>query len=134
MTLLDGSMLEPHAWRNMPAVVVFWATWCTFCRRHNAHIDRLHRLEAGAGLRVLGVAIDGDRESLRRYMAANEFRFPVLDGMPQLREQFTQRRVIPMTCVVDRHGNLVECIAGEMSVDDVLALADIARRPRGPAT
>jgi thiol-disulfide isomerase/thioredoxin len=106
-------------------VVVFWATWCAFCRRHNANIEQLH-LAATPHLRVLSVAVDGDDASVQHYMQRNGLHFPVVVGRPELREQFTPRRVIPMTCLVDRRSHLVQAIAGEMARDDVLALAALA--------
>jgi hypothetical protein len=74
-------------------------------------------------LRVLGVALDTDEAAVRRYMASNDFSFPVaLDG-GVLRKRFTQRRVIPMTCLLDAQGRLVQAIPGEMAQDDVMELA-----------
>ena len=127
MTLLDGQVLKPEDWRDMAAVLVFWTTWCPYCRRHNARIDRLHRASAGANLRVLGVALDGDAAAVKRYMRAGNFSFPVLVGMPGLRDQFTSRQMVPMTCLVDRQGRLRQQIPGEMAEDDVLGLADLSR-------
>jgi hypothetical protein len=43
-----------------------------------------------------------------------------------LRSQLTDRRVIPMTCLVDRNGRPGLCIPGEMAEADVLALAKLA--------
>ena len=126
LTLLDGETLDAEAWNDTAAVVVFWATWCPFCRRHNAHIERLHRAAAGPHLRVLSVALDGDEKAVRRYMTTNGFDFPVLVGRAELRALFTSRRVIPMTCLVDRRGLLVQAIPGEMAEADVLALARLA--------
>lgn len=120
--LLDGGTLSPASWHGQAAVVVFWATDCPFCKRHNAHVDKLHRASRGQPLRVLGVAIDGDAASVRHYMASNHYEFPVaLDG-GDLRRRLTQRRVIPMTCVIDRQGRLLQAIPGEMFEDDVLDL------------
>lgn len=136
LTLLDGRTLAPEAWRDTAAVVVFWTTWCPFCRRHNARIDRLHRLMQAQGrrLRVLGVALDGDEAALREYQRANGYAFPVAAGQAALRARFTARRVIPTTCVVGRDGRLRECIAGEMAEDDVMALARHADAPAGNGT
>jgi thiol-disulfide isomerase/thioredoxin len=129
ITLLDGSTLSPASWQGQAAVVVFWATYCPFCKRHNAHIDQLHRAVQGQPLRVLGVALDTDADAVRRYMASNGYSFPVaLDG-GSLRQRLTPRRVIPMTCVLDRQGRLVQAIPGEMFEDDVLDLARVLRRP-----
>ena len=127
MTLLGGETLGAEARKDTAAVVVFWATWCPFCRRHNARIELLHRAAAGPHLRVLSVALDGDEAAVQRYMTTNGFNFPVVVGRPDLRELFTKRRVVPITCLVDRRGRLVQAIPGEMAEADVLALAALAR-------
>jgi thiol-disulfide isomerase/thioredoxin len=121
--LLDGSTLLPDSWRGKGAVVVFWETYCPYCKRHNAHIDKLYRATRDAELRVLSVALDTDEAKVRRYMVSNNFSFPVaLDG-GVLRQRLTTRRVIPMTCVLDAQGRLVQSIPGEMAEDDVMELA-----------
>jgi thiol-disulfide isomerase/thioredoxin len=127
--LLDGSTLSPSSWRGQAAVLVFWATDCPFCQRHNAHVDKLHRAVQGQPLRVLGVALDNDATVVRRYMASHHYGFPVaLDG-GSLRQRLTPRRVIPMTCAIDRQGRLLQAIPGEMFEDDVLGLARVLQGP-----
>jgi peroxiredoxin len=129
--LLDGSTLSPASWQGQAAVVVFWATFCPYCKRHNAHIDQLYRAVQGSALRVLGVALDSDVDAVRRYMAGNGYQFPVTLDKGGLRQQFTTRRVIPMTCVLDRQGRLLQAIPGEMAEDDVLGLPRRLQRPAG---
>ena len=124
IALLDGSSLSPASWREQPSVVVFWATWCAYCKRHNAHVEALYRATRGqAPLRVLGVAMDTDAEAVRRAVAQNGYSFPVALDDGSLRARLTPRRVIPMTCLIDRQGRLLQAIPGEMAADDVLGLA-----------
>lgn len=128
ITLLDGGTLRPASWRGQFAVVVFWATYCPFCQRHNAHIDKLHRATESQAFRVLGVALDSDAKAVREYMATHQYDFPVtLDGAG-LRQRLTSRRVIPMTCLLDRQSRLLQAIPGEMSEEDVLGLARVLER------
>lgn len=124
LRLLDGSVLEPSAWREQPALVVLWATFCPFCKRHNAHLDKLFEQTRTQGLRILSVALDTDERAVRQYMANNAYRFPVTMDSGQVRSRLTSRRVIPMTCAIDRQGRLVQTIPGEMFAED---LADLAR-------
>ncbi len=129
LRLLDGGALDPLSWQGQATVLVFWATWCPHCLRHNAHVDKLHRTLQGQGLRVLGVALEDDAGKVRRYMASHGYAFPVaLDG-DVLRRRLTARRVLPMTVVLDRQGRLRQTIPGEMTEDDVLDLPRIAQRP-----
>ena len=125
---VQGEQLAVEQWAGVPMVVVFWATWCGFCRRHNAHIDRLHRSVDPAQLRILGVALDRDPAVVRRYLQQTGYGFTTVADGSALRERFTARRVIPMTCTLSASGQLLQAIPGEMSADDVMALAP--RQPR----
>jgi thiol-disulfide isomerase/thioredoxin len=124
--LLDGPSIEPNAWRGHAAVLVFWETYCAFCKRHNAHLDKLYRATRGQPLMILGVAMDADPQAVRDYMAGNGYSFPVTLDAGGLRARFTRRRVIPMTCLIDRQGRFLQAIPGEMSEDDVMSLGQLA--------
>ena len=127
--LVSGSTLSPQSWQGQAAVVVFWETHCPFCKRHNTHIDKLYRATLGQTLRVLTVALDTDEAAVQSYIASNNFSFPVAMDGGVLRQRLTPRRVIPMTCVLDRLGRLVQAIPGEMSEADVMALARPVGQP-----
>lgn len=129
LQLLDGNALDPQAWQEQPAVLVFWATWCPHCLRHNAHVDKLHRDARRQGLHVLGLALEDDAGKVRRYMATHGYGFPVALNGDTLRRRLTARKVLPMTAVLDRQGRLRQLLPGEMTEDDVLDLPRIALRP-----
>ncbi|MDO9073671.1 MAG: TlpA disulfide reductase family protein [Rubrivivax sp.] len=122
----DGRPIDTAGWQGVPVVVVFWATYCAFCERHNARIDKLHRTLDPARLRILGVAMDRDGAAVQQYVRRHDYRFPVVLEGGQLRARFTPRRVIPMTCTVDAEGRPRQCIPGEMAEDDVMELARLA--------
>jgi thiol-disulfide isomerase/thioredoxin len=121
--LLGEGTDGPAAWAGLPVVVVFWATWCPYCKRHNAHMEKLYQYSLGKSFRVLGVSADTDAEKISRYLFANQFHFPVAMGTASFRAQFTARSVIPLTCLVDADGRLMQSMAGEMQDDDVMSLA-----------
>ena len=127
LVTIEGQTLAPEYWRGRPAIVVFWATYCAFCKRHNARIDKLFRSVNADRLRILGVVMDADGAAARQYMQAQGYGFPVVQDDGRLRGRFTGRRVIPMTCTVAVDGRVQQCIPGEMTEDDVLDLARIAR-------
>lgn len=120
VTLLDGARWAPAADRAQ--VVVFWSVTCPFCKRHNAHVDKLYRAAGDGGPQVLTVSRDRDAAAVRRYLAANGYTFPVsLDAEP-MAAALSTRRIIPLTLLVDRSGRLKQAIPGEMFEEDVMEL------------
>ena len=63
LTRLDGSTLSLADLRGQPAVLVFWASWCQYCREEAPHINKLADDYAARGVRVFGINV---RESHTR--------------------------------------------------------------------
>jgi thiol-disulfide isomerase/thioredoxin len=124
VTLLDGARWAPAAERAQ--VVVFWSVTCPFCKRHNAHIDKLHRAAGDGGPQVLTVSRDRDAAAVRRYLAANGYSFPVSLDTDAMAAALSTRRIIPLTLLVDRRGRLKQAIPGEMFEEDVMELLRLA--------
>ncbi len=127
VALLDGSRFGAAQAAGRTVVVVFWSTTCPFCRRHNQHIEKLHRAAAaGRTLVVLGVARERDAAAVARYAAQQGYSFPLtLDHAP-LAAALGARRLIRLTVVVDRLGRRGSVIPGEMFEEDVMELLQLA--------
>ena len=120
LTLLDGARWVPAADRAQ--VVVFWSVSCPFCKRHNAHVDKLYRAAGDGGPQVLTVSRDRDVAAVRRYLAANGYAFPVSLDQEALAAALSTRRIIPLTMLIGRGGRLKQAIPGEMFEEDVMGL------------
>ena len=126
LRLLDDQGDGPAHWANLPVVVVFWATWCPYCKRHNAHVESLYQHSRSQGFRVLGVTDETDREKIAHSVLVQQIHFPIALAASAFRTQFTSRRVLPLTCVVSAAGRLLQAIPGEMAFEDVMSLATLA--------
>lgn len=126
VTLLDGSRLDLSAPADVARVVVFWASYCPFCLRHNAHVEKLHRLAAGQRLQVLSVSQDTNPALVHPYLQRHGYTFPVTMDSTPMRAALSSSKVIPLTCALDRQGVLREMIPGEMFEEDVLGLIKLA--------
>ena len=121
--LVNGPDLKPGEWTGLPAIVVFWETWCPYCKRHNARVEQLYQATLGKKIRVMGATTETDEAKVKAYVTSSQLHFPVALVTPDFREQFTKRKVIPLTCLVSAAGTLLQVIPGEMTQEDVLALA-----------
>lgn len=131
--LLDGSQRSAADWEGKPLLVVFWATHCPFCLRHNANLHQLMQANPDAPA-VLGVALDRDPLVVRRYMERHGYRFDVTLDEAAWRQALPVRRVIPTTVPISAQGEVGQIVPGEMFPEDLLQLARWAgdkRRSRG---
>ena len=126
MDLLSGGRFGAAQAAGHAVVVVFWTTTCPFCRRHNQHVEKLHRAAAGKRLRVLGVARETDTALVARYAQAQGYTFPITLNPPGLAALLSPRRVVPMTVAVDSQGRMKQAVAGEMFEEDLLELLQLA--------
>ncbi len=123
LALLNGQTWPGAGWVGQPAVVVVFATWCPFCRRHLAAVQALRK--ARPGLRVLGLAQDRGVAAVQAYLARQGASNPlpvVMDSTGALRSRLTARRTLPMTVLLDGQGRVGPAIPGEMTAADLLAL------------
>jgi thiol-disulfide isomerase/thioredoxin len=122
VTLLDGSIWNAERARGKTTVVVFWSTTCPFCLRHNAHIEKLRRAAAGRPLEILTVARDKEPAAVRAYLERHGYGFAVTMAQAPMSAALYERRVIPVTVIVDRQGRLKQAVPGEMFEEDVMQL------------
>ena len=124
--LLGGGQWSAAQAEGKAVVAVFWSTTCPFCRRHNAHVEKLRLAAAGQPLELITIARDKDPQAVQRYLERHGWRFPVtLDAAP-MAAALSTRNMIPLTVVVDRQGRLKQVIPGEMFEEDVLDLLKLS--------
>jgi thiol-disulfide isomerase/thioredoxin len=126
LRLLDGSAWGAAQAEGKAVVAVFWSTTCPFCRRHNAHVEKLRQAAAGQPLELITIAREDDAQAVQAYMARHGWRFAVTLENAPMAAALSTRKLIPLTITVDRRGRLKQVIPGEMSEDDVLDLLKLS--------
>jgi thiol-disulfide isomerase/thioredoxin len=54
---MDGSRLALADLSGQPAVLVFWASWCGFCRDEAPHVNKIADSYVSRGVRVFGINV-----------------------------------------------------------------------------
>jgi cytochrome c biogenesis protein CcmG, thiol:disulfide interchange protein DsbE len=103
--------------RGRPALVVFWASWCTSCAQEASALESFYRSPAGRG-RMVGVdwsdPITGDARSFIRHYG---WTFPVLrDQEGTVGNDYGLGSGLPDTFVLDARGRIREVLHGPQSV------------------
>lgn len=121
-TLLDGTVLDQNTFKNKPVVLEFWASWCPYCARQNAYIQKLHEQLQDGELQLITVSIDKNATAAADYMAKNQYTFKAATFTPQVKAVFGEIKVIPLVFVIDKNSIIQEIIPGEMFEEDVMEM------------
>ncbi|WP_196140378.1 TlpA disulfide reductase family protein [Aliikangiella sp. G2MR2-5] len=77
---LDGESIQLSSYRGQPVLLVFWATWCPYCKKLLPGIQKLHENYSDKGLKIIAVNIREDWKP-DVYWRNHEYTFDaVLDG------------------------------------------------------
>lgn len=85
-------------------IVNFWSTWCGPCRQEMPRLDELYSKYRRAGLVLLGISIDYQRERASEMAETLKVAYPVL--FDELRSVSRAYGVddLPVTLLIDRQG------------------------------
>jgi len=121
--LLTGEVLAAEAWAGQGLLVVFWATHCPFCQRHNAKLHQLVTALGAQAPRVLAVSSDRDPAVVQRYLKTHGYPFWVTLEAAAWQAALGVRRVLPTTVPINRQGQRGLVMPGEMFEEDLAELA-----------
>jgi thiol-disulfide isomerase/thioredoxin len=111
---LDGKRWDLAALKGRPVLLNFWATWCEPCRAEMPSLQRVARERAGDGLLVLAVNYQEGAPKIRSFLETLRLELPVLlDRDGTAARQWTPR-VFPSTVLVDRRGQPMTSVVGEI--------------------
>jgi peroxiredoxin/outer membrane lipoprotein-sorting protein len=102
---LDGKGFRLHDLRGTIAVLDFWASWCKPCLGELAAVQRLYDELASKGVVFLGID-DESPETIRAFVEANGYTFPMLLDSGQAVHELYGVRWAPTTVVIDRKGKI----------------------------
>ncbi len=119
---LDGGSVSLADYEGEVVVMNFWATWCPPCRAEMPGLNRFYEAHQDEGLTVLAINAQESAETIRPFITANEFTFPVLldlDG--EVAQQYSTRS-FPTTFIIDRAGSIQHVQTGEISEQELEAI------------
>jgi len=87
-------------------LVNFWATWCGSCRQQMPQLEELHEKYRRAGLVVLGINIDEERDAAVEMVAALNVSYPILFDTRKEVARAYQLGTLPLTVLIDREGTV----------------------------
>jgi len=119
---LTGAEVHSSAWAGKVLVLNYWATWCPPCLREIPLLAQARERYAGAGLEVVGIAID-QREDVAAFLDEHPLSYPILlgdtDAIELSRRLGNRMQGLPFTVIFDRTGRRVHAQVGELTQESL---------------
>lgn len=123
---LDGGTITLSEFRGKKSVVVdFWASWCPNCRRDMPKLNGFYEKYKDR-VEVIGVNLQEKDSTVRDFIASRGISFPIaLDSNGQASNAFGIRYT-NTHFLIDKDGNLVRTIPGDINEADIVSLIEQA--------
>lgn len=122
--LANGASLS-EAINGKVAVIDFWASWCTPCRRLMPFLNELHEAHRAEGLTIVAINLDDEQADAERFLTRVPVGYPVaFDAAGECPARFALKGM-PSTFVIDRQGIVRHVNAGFRTRDRTPLVAAI---------
>jgi len=113
-TSLSGGKITLDEFKGSVVLLNFWTTSCGVCLSEIPTLSSLQDSYASQGLRVVGVAVDDNVDSIRKVAEQRHVNYTVASGDNQMEEQFGADG-FPVTLVIGRDGRIYSRHSGAVS-------------------
>jgi len=107
--------------RGKVVLIDFWASWCEPCRRELPELEALYKRHQAAGLEMIGVSMDEQREDAQAFLRDVVVSFPMIHDEGQALAKSWSPPKMPTLFVVDQEGKIAKVFAGEVKVAELEA-------------
>jgi cytochrome c biogenesis protein CcmG, thiol:disulfide interchange protein DsbE len=123
---LDGRAFSLDSLDGRAVLLDFWAPWCIPCRASFPFLNGLQEKFRGQGLRVVGLTLEQDSNSIFDFIDSVPARFPVVrDPTGHAGEAFDVV-AMPTALLLDRNGNVLARFEGGGPLVDTRIEAAVA--------
>lgn len=115
---LSGTKITLDQFKGSVVLLNFWTTSCGVCLSEMPTLSALQSRYGSQGLRVLGVALDNNLESIRKVAEQHRVTYTVGSGDSQMEEQFGTDG-FPVIFVIGRDGRIYSQHSGAIRAQDL---------------
>ncbi len=113
VTDMQGNAISLADLKGKTVLLDFWATWCPPCQADAPAIDKLNAKFGDKDLKVIGISMDEDRETVEKYLKKHAHNFPIVLSSDNLMPRAYQVHVFPTYLVIGPDGTLVTAEQGD---------------------
>ena len=130
-TTLQGKEIRMTDLQGKVVLVNFWATDCPGCIAEMPGLIKTYNEYQPKGFEVIAVAMSYDPPSqVLTYSQKNALPFPVMhDSYGEMAQKFGNVQLTPTAFILDKQGNVVRKVIGELNFNELHQLLDASLQP-----
>jgi peroxiredoxin len=118
-TDLKQRRIDLRHYRGKLVLLNFWATWCVPCAQEMPRFVEWQNQYGPRGLQILGISMDDDPALARAACRRLNLNYPVVMGDAKLGELYGGVLGLPVTFLIDAHGEVRARFDGEANLDQM---------------
>ncbi len=103
----DGQKLTLSQHKGKVVLLDFWASWCAPCQAEIPRFVEWQKKYGQKGFQVIGLSMDDDEKTARKFAARLKPNYPVAMGSSSLAESYGGILGLPANLVIGRDGRIV---------------------------
>ena len=116
---LNRRRLDLNGYRGKVVLLNFWATWCAPCQVEMPSFVGWEDKYGPRGLQVIGISMDDDPALVHAAYRKLKLNYPVAMGDVKLGDLYGGVLGLPMTFLIDRHGEIIAEFQGETDLNRI---------------
>lgn len=103
----DGQTYSPAYLKGNVVLIIFWATWCPYCKKAMPHMNALASEYANTEFTLIGICGSKDPGTWRDYIQQHQLRWPQYFDKDLRMAHLFGARGVPNFFLIDKDGYLV---------------------------
>jgi cytochrome c biogenesis protein CcmG/thiol:disulfide interchange protein DsbE len=108
----EGRLLTLSDYKGKTVLLNFWASWCVPCQAEIPRFLEWQRRYGDQGLQVIGMSMDDDEKSARKFASRLKVNYPLAMATEKLAASYGGVLGLPATFIIDRDGKIVAKYVG----------------------
>lgn len=113
---IHGHRVDLGSFRDHVILLTFWATWCAPCQIEMPHFVRWQQELGPKGLQIVAISMDDDAAPVLALTSKRNVNYPVIMGDEQIGNLYGGVLGLPVTFLIDRHGDVAAIFKGESKI------------------
>jgi peroxiredoxin len=132
-TIEGDGMVTLSKLRGDVVYLSFWASWCEPCREEMPHLQALWEKHREQGFQVIGINVDEDLETARKFASDHGLKFPLVHDSDRSISKLYRVAGYPSHYVVGRDGRIHFSALGFTENDALAVSVEVETLLRGSA-